>query len=214
VTPDLFDRASFLPSAELLAPELLGHFLLRRLGDEWVGGAIVEAEAYLVDDPASHGYARETPRNRVMYGAPGNGYVYLIYGYHHCVNVVCRPEREAEAVLIRAVEPTFGLERMCEHRPVARPRDLTNGPAKLCSAMAINLSLDGVDLCDPNSPLILARNPEREAFLAARSPVVRTTRIGLTKAADWPLRWYSGGSEFVSKRAKMTGVAALRTRLE
>ena len=102
--------ASFYePSAEFVAPALLGHFLLRRAPDgRWAGGAIVESEAYLANDPACHGFRRETMRNRSMYGPPGRAYVYFIYGNYFCFNAVCAPQGIAEAVLIRAIEPSFG----------------------------------------------------------------------------------------------------------
>ena len=86
------------------------------------------------------------------------------------------------------------------NRAVLRPHDLTNGPAKLCAAPQVDRELDGVDICDSNSPLFIAQNPDRSTLLQQRAPLVKTTRIGLTKVADWPLRWYLGGSEFISKR--------------
>ncbi len=195
-------REFYEPSAKIVAPLLLGHYLLRRTPDGICGGEIVETEAYLSDDPACHTYKRETPRNRAMWGEMGRAYVYLIYGYHFCFNAVCRPKGEAEAVLVRAIEPTFGAEIMKANRAVPKERDLTNGPAKFCAALQITRELDEVDLCDADSPLFIAENPQREAFLAAHAPLVTTTRIGITQAADWPLRFYLGGSNFVSKREK------------
>ena len=104
-------------------------------------------------DPACHGAPGPTARNRVMFGEPGHAYVYLIYGNYFCMNVVCQPPGVAEAVLIRAVEAALGEESMLKRRPVAAPRDLTNGPGKLCLALDIDRGLDGVDLCDVDSPL-------------------------------------------------------------
>src|SRR5882724_4890154 len=141
-------REFFLPSAKVVAPRVLGHWLIRQTPSGLCGGIIVETEAYLVDDPACHGAPGLTTRNRVMFGGPGHAYVYLIYGYHFCVNAVCRPSGVAEAVLIRAIEPNFGAEFRKSQRGVARARDLTNGPAKLCEALRIDRSLDGVDICD------------------------------------------------------------------
>jgi len=189
------------PSAKLVAPLLLGHWLVRRSAAGICGGPIVEAEAYLVDDPASHGYIGETGRNRAMYGPPGRAYVYLIYGYHYCVNAVCHPVGKAEAVLIRAIEPLFGEDVMRRHRSTAHPLALTNGPAKLCAALDIARSLDHADLCAAGSPLIIAANPDLEIFRAARGPVVTTTRVGLGKAAHLPLRFYLEQSPYVSRRA-------------
>jgi len=193
-------RRFYEPSAEVVAPALLGHWLIRNTPDGPCGGAIVETEAYLVGDPACHGAPGPTARNRVMFGKPGHAYVYFIYGNYFCVNVVCKPPGVAEAVLIRAVEAALGEESMLKRRPVAEPRDLTNGPGKLCLAMDIDHRLDGADLCDGHSPLFLARNPAVKAFQKKRWPLVTTIRVGLTKAAHLPLRFYLEGSAFVSKR--------------
>jgi len=193
-------RSFFEPSAKTVAPLLLGHWLIRNTPTGPSGGPIVEVEAYLIDDPACHGAPGPTPRNRVMFGAPGHGYVYLIYGYHFCANAVCRPAGVAEAVLIRAIEPAFGVEFMESERPVARRKELTNGPAKLCEALGIDRGLDGIDLCDPNSALFVGENPDAEDFRKSHGPTVTTTRIGITKAAALPLRFYLHRSEFVSKR--------------
>jgi DNA-3-methyladenine glycosylase len=196
------ERDFYAPSAESVSPALLGHYLLRRIEGQWIGGEIIETEAYTVGDPACHAYVRQSKRNATMFGQMGMSYVYRIYGSYFCFNAVCCEEGVAEAVLVRAIESTFGVETMRKLRPVKRDFDLTNGPSKLCIAQSINLELDGVDICNINSPLIIARNPNREEFLEARSPLVQTTRIGITKAADWPFRWFLGGSKFVSVREK------------
>jgi DNA-3-methyladenine glycosylase len=193
-------RSFYEPSAKVVAPELLGHFLIRNTPNGPCGGAIVETEAYLVGDAACHAAPGLTKRNRVMFGHPGHGYVYLIYGFHFCVNAVCRPAGVAEALLIRAVEATFGQQLMAAQRPASKPRELTNGPGKLCQAMDITRSLDGVDLCDPHSALFIAKNPELKKFRKEKGPMITTTRIGITKAAALPLRFYLDGSEFVSRR--------------
>src|SRR5882757_8906319 len=163
-------RTFYQPSAKIVAPALLGHWLIRDTPNGPCGGPIVETEAYLTDDPACHGAPGPTARNRVMFGLPGHAYVYLIYGYHFCVNAVCRPSGIAEAVLIRAIEPTFGEDAMRGRRPVIKPRDLTNGPAKLCEAMDIDRGLDGVDLCDSSSALFIARNPSVKRLRKDRGP--------------------------------------------
>jgi len=188
------------PSAEIVTPRLLGHWLIRATEKGFCGGPIIEAEAYLVGDPASHGFVGETARNRVMYGSAGRAYVYLIYGNHFCVNAVCRAPGHAEAVLIRAVEAEFGEEILRANRMVEEICDLTNGPGKLCAAMKIDRSLDGANLCDGDSPLFIACNPNVELFRKERGPIVTTTRIGLSKAAESPLRFYLDGSPFVSRR--------------
>jgi len=193
-------RAFYEPSSKIVASKLLGHFLVRNTPGGASGGIIVETEAYLSNDPACHGAPGPTPRNKVMFGAPGHGYVYLIYGYHFCVNAVCRGAGVAEAVLIRAIEPAFGEQFMRHERPVTKDKDLTNGPAKLCEALGIDRGLDGVDICDPTSTLFVAENPGASRVRRNKGPIVTTTRIGITKAAALPLRFYLDGSAFVSKR--------------
>src|SRR4051794_9029377 len=192
--------ASFYrPSAAKVAPALLGHFLVRNTAEGLCGGPIVETEAYLVDDPACHGYGRETPRNKPMYGAPGRAYVYFIYGNHWCFNTVCCPPGVAEAVLVRAIEPLFGIDQMRKARPIEKEVQLTNGPAKFCEALQITGKLNGVELWQSDAPVYIARNPGLKDFLKSRGPVVTTTRIGITKAADLPLRFYLGASPYVSR---------------
>jgi DNA-3-methyladenine glycosylase len=189
------------PSAAEVAPLLLGHWLVRQTPSGLCGGPIVEVEAYLENDPASHGFVGLTARNRVIYGPPGRAYVYFIYGVHFCVNAVCRRAGCAEAVLIRALEATKGLETMRQNRPAATTFALTNGPGKLCSALAIDSALNGVDLCDAASPLFIARNPRQAQFRLRRGPVASSVRIGISKAAGWPLRFYLSGSPFLSRPA-------------
>jgi len=193
-------RTFYKPSAKVVAPALLGHWLIRRTGSGFCGGPIVETEAYLAADPACHGAPGPTARNRVMFGAPGHAYVYLIYGNYFCVNAVCQPAGVAEAVLIRAVEVDLGEELMRQRRPVEHTHNLTNGPGKLCQAMNITRSLDGVDLCTITSPLFIAQNPALPQFRSTRGPLITTVRIGLTKAADLPLRFYLDRSPSVSRR--------------
>jgi DNA-3-methyladenine glycosylase len=192
-------RSFYEPSAEEVAPLLLGHWLIRNLPAGPCGGPIVEVEAYLRDDPASHAFGGETRRNRVMYGPQGRAYVYLIYGFHCCVNAVCCRPGCAEAVLIRAIEAEAGLEMMRQNRQAATTMALTNGPGKLCAALAIDRSLDGVDLCDASSPLFIARNPNLARFRRWRGPVEISARVGIAKAARWPLRFFLAGSPFISR---------------
>ncbi len=184
-----------------MARSLLGHKLIRQTPNGFCGGEIVETEAYLIGDPACHGAPGLTARNRVMFGPPGHAYVYLIYGLHYCVNAVCRPKGLAEAVLIRAIEPSCNQALMESFRPSSTKNNLTNGPARLCEALAVTRELDGVDLCDPDSPLLIAENPHLRRFRRQRGPLLVTKRIGITKAADLDLRFYLDGSRFVSKRA-------------
>lgn len=196
-------RLFYEPSARVVAPRLLGHWLLRRTLDGLCGGPIIETEAYLRDDPACHAAPGLTARNRVMFGPPGHAYVYFIYGCHYCVNAVCCPAGVAEAVLIRAIEPAFGLEFMRRRRRVRDQHQLTSGPAKLCAAMKIERDLDGIDLCAADSLVWIARNPGVDVFREQRGPVVTTTRIGITRAAALPLRFYLEGSTSISRRASL-----------
>lgn len=200
-------RSFYDPSAREVAPLLLGQWLLRRGPGGYCGGPIVETEAYLDGDPACHASRGCTPRNRVMFGPPGHSYVYFIYGCHYCFNAVCRPAGVPEAVLVRAIEAVFELKWMEHRRGARKPVHLTNGPGKLCAAMAITRELDGVDLCNPESPVVIARNPEAEAFRRERGPIVSAPRIGITAAVDLPLRFYLRESEFVSRKGKMIRVS-------
>lgn len=193
-------RDFYLPSAKVVARELLGHWLVRRTPSGWAGGPIVETEAYLCGDPACHAYVGKTARNGVMFGPPGRAYVYLIYGFHFCVNAVCRPEGTAEAVLIRALEARVGEDWMFKNRPARTLAELTNGPGKLCAALGITRELDGVDLCDAGSGLYVAENLARADYLRAAGPVRSGPRIGITKAAQLPLRFYLANSGSVSRR--------------
>jgi DNA-3-methyladenine glycosylase len=195
-------RNFYEPSALIVAPELLGHWLLRDTPEGPVGGPIVETEAYVTGDAACHAAPGLTPRNRVMFGPPGHAYVYFIYGCHFCMNAVCQPAGMAEAVLIRAIEARFGLDFLRKERGLHERRSLTNGPGKLSDAMQIDRKLNGADLCDRRSALIIAQNPDVESFRQERGPLVTTVRIGITRAAELPLRFYLDGSAFVSRKER------------
>jgi len=195
-------RAFYEPSAEVVAPELLGHWLIRNTPQGYWGGPIVETEAYLTDDPACHAAPGLTPRNRVMFGPPGHAYVYFIYGCHFCVNAVCRPPGTGEAVLIRAIEPSFGQDSMRRRRSAREERQLTSGPGKLCQALDIERTLDGVDLCQQGAPLFIAENPKVHEFRKQHGPLVRTKRIGITRAAHLLLRVLLEGSPSVSRAGR------------
>ncbi len=199
-------QSFYRPSASVIARRLLGHWLIRRTPKGICGGPIVETEAYIVGDAASHGFRGETARNRIMFGPPGHAYVYFIYGNHCCVNAVCRGLGSADAVLIRAVEVEFGEDIMRQNRPVEKITELTNGPGKLCAAMGIDRHLNGADLFAADSPLMIACNPGVENFREQRGPVIVTTRIGITRAAELPLRFYLEGSLFISKRSRSAGL--------
>jgi DNA-3-methyladenine glycosylase len=179
-------RAFFDRSVHEVAPELIGATLLF----DSVGGVIVEVEVYDHDDPAAHGYRGKTARNASMFGAAGHAYVYRSYGIHWCLNFVCEAVGVANAVLIRALEPTAGLEIMRARRGIADDRLLCAGPGRLCQALAITGEQDGLPLDAPPFEL-RAREGEPE--------IARGARIGITKAADRPWRYGLAGSRFLSR---------------
>jgi DNA-3-methyladenine glycosylase len=181
---EFFDR-----SVHEVALELIGCTVA-------VGGAagiIVEAEAYDATDPACHAYIGRTTRNEVLFGDPGHAYVYLSYGIHSLLNFVAEPAGSAAAVLIRALEPTEGLELMRERRGRPEPEELCSGPGKLTEALDVGLDLNGADLFAPPFEL---RDPEPGRD---DRDVVAAPRIGITKAAELPWRYSAAGSRFVSK---------------
>jgi len=195
-------RSFYEPSAALVARRLLGHWLIHQTPEGACGGVIVETEAYLFDDPACHAYRGETKRNRTMFGRPGCSYVYLIYGVHYCFNTVCRDPGFGEAVLIRAIDVSFGADWMRRRRGLRPEQEWTSGPGRMCAALGIDSGLDGVDLCDARSPLLVARNPGRETLVRRQGPVIRTTRIGISQGSDKELRFYLEGSRYVSRRVR------------
>jgi DNA-3-methyladenine glycosylase len=169
-----------------VAPDLVGCVLLV----DGAGGPIVEVEAYDRGDPASHGFRGETPRNRAMFGPPGHAYVYRSYGIHWCLNLVCEKEGSAAAVLLRALEPTQGLEVMQARRGLTDQRLLCSGPGRLCQALGVTGEHDG---------LPLDRAPFRVLAPEAEVELVNGPRIGITRAADLPWRYGAVGSRFVSR---------------
>jgi DNA-3-methyladenine glycosylase len=180
-------RDFFARSVHEVAPELIGATLLF----DGVGGTIVEVEAYDQDDPASHGFRGRTARTASMFGPPGHAYVYRSYGIHWCLNLVCAEIGRSEAALVRALEPTRGLETMRERRGVAPERALCSGPGKLCQALGITRADDGLPLDEPPFEL-LAREGEL--------PLAVGTRVGITRAAEQPWRYGLAGSPFLSRR--------------
>jgi DNA-3-methyladenine glycosylase len=181
LTKDFFAR-----SVHDVAPDLIGVTLLV----DGVGGTIVEVEAYDHEDPAAHGYAGRTRRNASMFGPPGHAYVYRSYGIHWCLNLVSEEEGIASAVLLRALEPTRGIEAMRERRGLDDERLLASGPGRLCQALAVTRDHDGLALDRPPFEL-LARTREPELAIGPR--------IGITKAAERPWRYTLAGSRFVSR---------------
>ena len=193
----LLETSSILPAsfyerdAERVARDVLGKIVVHGR----TAGRVVEVEAYLgVEDLAAHASRGLTARTRVLFGPPGHAYVYLIYGVYECLNLVSEPVGRAGCVLVRAVEPVSGLERMRKRRPAARRiEDLCSGPGKLTLAMGITRALNGAPV---------TRGELTVRALAAAEPVeiAISPRIGITQCADWPLRFYVEGSRFVSKR--------------
>ena len=184
--PDPLTRDFFARSVHEVAPELLGVTLLV----DGVGGPIVEVEAYDQTDPASHGYAGRTARNEAMFGPPGQAYVYRSYGIHWCLNFVCEEEGLPNAVLIRALEPTQGLEAMRARRGLDDERLLCAGPGRLCQALGVTREHDGLALDRP--PFQLLARDEAPTFAL-------TPRIGITRAADLPWRYAVSGSRYLSR---------------
>jgi DNA-3-methyladenine glycosylase len=182
-----FERDFFVRSVHEVAPELVGAKLLV----DGVGGRIVEVEAYDHEDPAAHGYGGRTARNASMFGPPGHAYVYRSYGIHWCLNFVCDEEGTASAVLVRALEPTDGLDAMAARRGTAEPRLLCSGPGRLCQALGVTGAHDGLAL--DRAPFELWRGGEVEIAAGAR--------IGITKAVDRPWRYGEAGSRFLSRPA-------------
>lgn len=182
----------FSASAHEVGRLLIGVTLLV----DGVGGRIVETEAYDRDDPASHSFGGLTPRNAVMFGPPGHVYVYRSYGIHWCLNFVCREEGHAAGVLIRAVEPTAGLERMRRRRGIEDARLLCSGPGRLGQALAIDASLNGKALDAPPFELLAAPLDHPEVVVEVGP------RIGITKAVEVPWRFGERGSRFLSKPFK------------
>lgn len=186
---DFYDR-----DTEIVARQMLGAVLECESDGGRASGIIVETEAYVGEhDAACHAAAGRTRRTEPLYGPPGNAYVYFIYGMHWCVNAVTRAEDLPSAVLIRALEPLEGLPLMRRRRPRARSDlELTNGPGKLCAALGIDSRMNGVPL--QRRPLVI-----RAGASVADRDVTITPRIGITQAADWPLRYFVRDNLFVSR---------------
>jgi len=187
----VLERAELPVDTAELARFLIGKMLVRTLAEEAAGGRIVETEAYGVDDPAGHAYRGVTARNRALFLERGHAYVYLAYGSAFMLNVSSETSGVGAGVLIRAIEPTDGVGIMERNRGTQRVRDLARGPGRLCEALGIDRRLDGIDLCQAG-PLWLGSDGQ------ASDEIGQSKRIGITRAADSPLRFYVRGNWFVS----------------
>ena len=198
----IWTKEEYQERASVVAPKLLGQYLIHCMADTTYIGRIVETEAYggsyrrMADDGA-HSFRGLTKRTEPMFCAGGVSYVYLIYGMYHCVNIVTGPEGSGQAVLIRAVEPVAGIEHMLENRRMEAVKPaVSNGPGKLCRAMDITLAQNRLDLC--GSELYIARPAEQPRFA-----IVRTTRINIdyaVKGKQFPWRFYIKDNPYVSIR--------------
>jgi DNA-3-methyladenine glycosylase len=186
VTTPTLGSEFFARSVHDVAPDLIGVTLLV----DGVGGRIVEVEAYDHEDPASHGFRGRTDRNASMFGPPGHAYVYRSYGIHWCLNLVCEEVGVANAVLLRALEPTRGLEQMRARRGLEDERLLCSGPGRLCQALGVTREHDGLALDRPPFELLAGDSPV---------DVVNGPRIGITRAAELPWRYAEAGSRFLSR---------------
>jgi DNA-3-methyladenine glycosylase len=198
-------RSFFNRDPRRVARELLGKLIVRKHRRTVLAGRIVEVEAYLgANDLAAHAAAGRTARNEVLFGPPGHAYVYFIYGVHYCLNVSCLPDGEAGGVLIRALEPVAGMDRMARARgledlnleSVRDLRKLTSGPGRLSEALGITRPRDnGKDLVSRRSDLQVVDDGLRGC------KVVVTPRIGIVKSAGLPLRYVLEGNEFISRKS-------------
>jgi DNA-3-methyladenine glycosylase len=188
-------RRFFRRHPSVVGAALIGHGFARRIGDEWMGGRIVETEAYLAaGDPASHSHAGIRPKCKSMFEDAGTLYVYSIHA-KQCANIVTQRQASGSAVLIRAIEPLWGLDRMRLHRGQDDSLKLTRGPGMLCQALQIRMEHDGLDLIEATEFAVF-RLPRRVIDIAAGP------RIGISRAVDLPLRFYLRHSRYVSGSLK------------
>jgi DNA-3-methyladenine glycosylase len=193
VTGSILPVTFFHRPAEETARALLGTIIVSRVRGVITSGRIVETEAYLgISDPASHAYqCRRYAGNQSLYATPGTWYVYLSYGVHWCANLVCGGPDGGAAVLLRAIEPLTGLTTMRRRRGNRPDGELAAGPGRLTQALGIRRSLDGKKVTDAH--VVVTRGAP-----VAGDQIVATPRVGITKAADWPLRYVIAGSPWVS----------------
>lgn len=196
-------RGFYNRDAIIVAREMIGKTLVHDMNGQRITGMIVETEAYMgIDDKASHSYGgKRTPRVEVMYGHPGFSYVFMIYGMYYCFNAITKKQGNPQAVLIRAVQPLEGMEWMAQRRfnqpygqlAANRRRNLTNGPGKLCAAMAIDCSFNGIDLCGDR---LYLEHEKNQGFT-----IIETQRVGIDYAQEarkYPWRFYIKDNDCVS----------------
>ena len=189
--PSVLARAGLPVDTVVLARYLIGKIVMRETVEGVLSGRIVETEAYPVGDSTSHAYRGETPGNRALFLGPGHAHVYLAYGVSYMFNVSSEASGVGAGVLVRALEPLDGVALMQRNRSIEALRDLARGPGRLAAALAIDLRLDGIDLCR-RGPLWLARDDHEAREIGI------STRIGLSRETERPLRFYVRGSRFVS----------------
>jgi len=177
-----------------IAKELLGYTFVHESVEGTAGGIIVETEAYLQGDPACHAYRRKSVRNAPMFGEAGTIYVYQIYGMHFCVNISTNKKDVGEAVLIRALQPTLGVELMQARRNTEEIKNLCSGPGKLVQALGIHKQMNNWHILDSDLKII------SPSVQIVESEIVTTTRIGITQGADLPYRFYLKDNKFVSRK--------------
>lgn len=178
-----FTKSFFTQDTITIAKSLLSHYLYHKTPEGITIGKIIETEAYLKDDPASHAYNGKTKRNAPMFNSPGRAYIYFIYGNHYCFNIVTNQKGIGEAVLIRALQPLKGIELMQQRRKILKKENLCNGPAKLVQAMGITKNYNNKNILKGNLKILKNKNK-------GKIKIKTTKRIGIKKGSSLPLRFY------------------------
>lgn len=190
----------FNRKTEIVAQELLGKVLVRKFtsGQKKISGIIVETEAYIgPQDLASHASRGKTERNKIMFEDAGLWYVYMIYGFYHCLNIITEKRHHPSAILIRALEPLENTDEMIKNRKMEKISNLTSGPGKLCQALKIDRKFNYTNLNLKDSLLYI----EDRGIKIPKSKIIKTARVGVYYAKEWkdkPLRFYIKNNPFVS----------------
>jgi DNA-3-methyladenine glycosylase len=195
LTSSTLPREFYSRNSPEVAKALLGKLLVRKVNGIKLIGRIVETEAYLgLEDEAAHSFIGETTRNRILFGEAGYTYVHSIHRYH-CIDIVAGQPNLPVSVLIRAVEPIESIELMKQNRNTTDEKNLTNGPGKLCQAFGITRIMNGIDVTDDSSEIVIYESD----LNVTDDAIITSSRIGISKAKDLPLRFYIGSSSYVSK---------------